>query len=173
MTNESNNKSLLENEMWLQEAIDNEHIKYQRYSTFENKERIGQGSMGEVYKATSTEFQKTVALKKFKISSKFTINEIINEIKLHRKVDLHDNILRFHGVTTLDPSDYGLAVKIIGGTRETNIRGTPLKYVDIYTACWNKDINCRPTISQVVKDLNDIKMNEFNEFSIRASLYAI
>ena len=34
------------------------------------------------------------------------------------------------------------------------------------TACWNKNINCRPTISQVVKDLNDIKMNEFNEFSI-------
>ncbi|CAG8474295.1 12696_t:CDS:2 [Funneliformis mosseae] len=106
MTDEANNKTLLENEIWLQGAIDNEHIIYQRYSTFENIERIGHGTMGEVYKATSSRFQKSVALKKFKISSKFTINEIINEIKLHRKVDLHDNILRFHGVTTLGKDLY-------------------------------------------------------------------
>ncbi|CAI2164731.1 19319_t:CDS:2 [Funneliformis geosporum] len=135
MSDESNSKTLLENEMWLQEAIENEHIIYQRYSTFENTESIGHGAMGEVYKATSSWFQKTIALKKFKISSKFTINEIINEIKLHRRVDdLHDNILRFHGVTTL--------------------------------ACWNNDINIRPTINQVIIELNDIKINEINEFNI-------
>ncbi len=73
-------KIWLENEKWLKEAIDNEHINYQQYSTFENIERIGHGAIGEVYKATSSCFQKTVTLKKFKISPYFTINEIINEV---------------------------------------------------------------------------------------------
>ncbi len=88
MSDKSNRKSLLENEkclkwLWLQEAIDNEHINYQKYSTFENIEKIGHGAMGKVYKATSSCFQKTVALKKFKDSSDFTINEIINEVILY------------------------------------------------------------------------------------------
>ncbi|CAI2182029.1 2517_t:CDS:2 [Funneliformis geosporum] len=276
MSDESNSKTLLENEMWLQEAIENEHIIYQRYSTFENTESIGHGAMGEVYKATSSWFQKTIALKKFKISSKFTINEIINEIKLHRRVDdLHDNILRFHenqlmlimeyadGGTlreylsrnyekmdwnikldfakqiasaveclhvheivhrdlhsenifihknNVKIGDFGISKCICEETSKllkgfASIKYTDPEYLksqnfirnkksDIYSlgmllweissgripfelnppdfdmtlkiiyACWNNDINIRPTINQVIIELNDIKINEINEFNI-------
>src|SRR5688572_23530167 len=81
----SDSKPLSENKacvkwLWLQEAIDNEHINYQKHSTLEIVKRIGRGAMGEVYKATSSCFQKTVALKKFESSSDFTIDEIINEV---------------------------------------------------------------------------------------------
>ena len=67
-----------ENEEWLQVAIDKEYINYQRYSTFENVEKIGEGAMGEVFKATSSCYGETVAIKKY---TKFTINETINEVK--------------------------------------------------------------------------------------------
>jgi len=83
MSDESNRKTLSENIKclkWVQESIDNKHINYQKYSTLENIERIGHGAMGKVYKATLSCFQKTVALKKFRNSSDFTINEIINEV---------------------------------------------------------------------------------------------
>jgi len=48
MTDESTSKTLLDKK-WphmLQKAIDNKHINYQQYSTFENIERIGHGTMG-------------------------------------------------------------------------------------------------------------------------------
>src|SRR4051794_29679264 len=74
-----NSKTFSKSEGWLQVAIDNEYINYQKYSTFENVEKIGEGAMGEVFKATSSCYGTTVALKKF---TKFTINEVINEVNL-------------------------------------------------------------------------------------------
>ena len=72
------NGSETEGEEWLQVAINKEYINYQRYSTFENVKKIGEGAMGEVFKATSNSYGTTVALKRF---TNFTINEIINEVK--------------------------------------------------------------------------------------------
>jgi hypothetical protein len=72
--------SFTENEEWLQVGIDKGYINYQEYSTFKNVEKIGEGAMGEVFKATSSCYGTTVALKKF---TKFTINEIINEVNLY------------------------------------------------------------------------------------------
>ena len=78
MSYEILNDSKTENEEWLQVAIDKEYINYQKYSTFENVEKIGEGAMGEVFKATSSCYGETVAIKKY---TKFTINETINEVK--------------------------------------------------------------------------------------------
>jgi hypothetical protein len=36
-----NSKTFSNNEVWLQADIDNEYINYQKYSTFENVEKIG------------------------------------------------------------------------------------------------------------------------------------
>ncbi len=65
MSDKSNKEILLDSKKWLrwlQEAIDNKHINYQKYSIFENIESIRHGIMKEVYKVTSTCFQKTVAI---------------------------------------------------------------------------------------------------------------
>ena len=72
--------SILDDEEWLQDSINDGHINYQKFLIFENVEKIGKGAMGEVYKATSNYYGTTdVALKKF-THAKLTINEIVNEV---------------------------------------------------------------------------------------------
>jgi hypothetical protein len=82
MSDKFREKILPRSEEWLRVAIDNEYINYQKFSTFKNVEKIGEGAMGEVFKATSSCYGTTVALKKF---TKFTINEIINEVNHYIK----------------------------------------------------------------------------------------
>lgn len=45
------------------------------------------------------------------------------------------------------------------GLREVPIPGTPKVYVDIYKKCWNLDPDERPTIEQVLEELERIEMN--------------
>ncbi|CAJ0642753.1 15730_t:CDS:2, partial [Entrophospora sp. SA101] len=40
--------------------------------------------------------------------------------------------------------------------REAIIKGTPRKYAEIYTACWQKNPDLRPCIDQVVQDLDNV-----------------
>ncbi|CAB4396348.1 unnamed protein product [Rhizophagus irregularis] len=56
--------------------------------------------------------------------------------------------------------DNRLAMNIISGRREKFIEGTPIKYSNLYTACWASDPNERPSIQQVVSDLKSIENNE-------------
>ncbi|CAB5364519.1 unnamed protein product [Rhizophagus irregularis] len=35
-----------------------------------------------------------------------TVKEIVRELKIQRKVDLHDNIIRCHGITKLEPENH-------------------------------------------------------------------
>ncbi|CAB5363462.1 unnamed protein product [Rhizophagus irregularis] len=89
--------------------------------------------------------------------------------------DLHaHNVLLHKGVIKV--ADFGLskkaieasnysakevyAMNIISGRREKFIEGTPIKYSNLYTACWASDPNERPSIQQVVSDLKSIENNE-------------
>ncbi|CAB5337037.1 unnamed protein product [Rhizophagus irregularis] len=154
-----------------------------------------------------------------------TIKEIVNELKLQREVDFHENIIRFCGITTeenqndysknfllvmeyansgivhrdlhsnnilvhqntIKLADFGLSkrieestnvqsklfgmvayidpqifnrrrdtMEILQGLRENPIPNTPEDYVKIYTDCWNKEPDNRPTADQVVAKLNEI-----------------
>ncbi|CAJ0841163.1 2124_t:CDS:2 [Entrophospora sp. SA101] len=40
--------------------------------------------------------------------------------------------------------------------REAIIKGTPRKYAEIYTACWQENPDLRPHIDQVMQDLNNV-----------------
>ncbi|CAG8463636.1 3857_t:CDS:2, partial [Dentiscutata erythropus] len=74
------------------------HIKIYKYTRFKDVELIGEGGYGKVYHATLKDNDVTVTLKSFK-SNNVTIKEIVNELKLHCKVDMHSNIIRLHGAT--------------------------------------------------------------------------
>nr|CAG8532960.1 4988_t:CDS:2 [Entrophospora candida] len=83
---------------WLKKAIQNEHINFYEYSSrFKDIEKIGSGGFAKVYKAI-LDNSSTCALKSYKHGIANT-KEITNELKLLRKVDHHQNIIRFYGVT--------------------------------------------------------------------------
>ncbi|CAB4434794.1 unnamed protein product [Rhizophagus irregularis] len=157
---------------WIEEAIDKEHIKYYEYKEFNKFQEIGTGSSG-------------------KVLNNVTVKEIVHELKIHRKVDYHDNIIRCHGITSTEyhnnnnymlvmeyansacavsclhnegiihrdlhsgeQYDVDLILEISQGLRETVVPGTPEEYVKIYTKCWDREPDNRPTIYQVVECLN-------------------
>ncbi|CAB4388112.1 unnamed protein product [Rhizophagus irregularis] len=84
---------------WIEEAIDKEHLNYYEYNQFNNFKEIGAGSFGKVYRANLKNLEKNFALKSFFNINNATMKEIVRELKIQRKVDFHDNIIRCYGVT--------------------------------------------------------------------------
>ncbi|CAG8479198.1 12506_t:CDS:2 [Cetraspora pellucida] len=68
---------------------------------------------------------------------------------------LHDNDLIHLNLVFV----FNLLNEIINGKREVAIFGTPIDYIKLYTECWQHDSNQRPTIQQVVDNLNNINYN--------------
>ncbi|CAH1758026.1 543_t:CDS:2 [Entrophospora sp. SA101] len=93
---------------WINEAIQNEHINFYKYSDFKNTQKIGSGGFGKVYKAIYNN-SSTFALKSYKYSITH-MKEVINELRLLRKVDYHQNIIRFYGVTKKEDKEKYLLV---------------------------------------------------------------
>ncbi|CAB4395988.1 unnamed protein product [Rhizophagus irregularis] len=87
---------------WIQEAIDKEHLNYYEYNQFTNIQEIGAGGFGKVYRANWKNTKKQLALKTFFNLNHITIKEIVCELKIQRKVDFHDNIIRCHGITKFE-----------------------------------------------------------------------
>ncbi|CAB5193107.1 unnamed protein product [Rhizophagus irregularis] len=102
--------------------------------------------------------------------------ELVHELKLHRVVGFHENILHVYGVTTYDEdrndqylfvleyADGGNytpgftlqkynAVEISQGLREKVVPNTPSDYSNLYTECWNSEPVFRPTMKKVVERL--------------------
>ncbi|CAB4480106.1 unnamed protein product [Rhizophagus irregularis] len=89
----------------LETLISEGSIEYYEYSDFKNIQPIGKGASGSVtratWKDTTTRF---FALKSFN-NDKQTHKEIVKELTLHRKVDIHENILRFYGISSVEPDE--------------------------------------------------------------------
>src|SRR4051794_26635611 len=108
---------------WLEKSISEEHIIYYEYSDFRNLQPIGSGSYGNVVRA-NWKNDRLYALKSFK-NDKITLKEvnevkvidickfyylnkksliniflrIVLQLKLHRIVTNHENIIQFYGIT--------------------------------------------------------------------------
>ncbi|RGB42667.1 kinase-like domain-containing protein [Rhizophagus diaphanus] len=77
---------------WIEEAVDKEHLNHYEYNQFTNIQEIGS------WKNT----KKQLALKTFFNLNHVTMKEIVCELKIQRKVDFHDNIIRCHGITKFE-----------------------------------------------------------------------
>ncbi|CAB5363149.1 unnamed protein product [Rhizophagus irregularis] len=86
---------------WLEKSIVDEYINYYDYSEFKNLEPLGNGSYGSVVRAKWRNSDTFFALKTFN-NDKITLKEVVNEIKSQKKVDVHENILRFYGITKIE-----------------------------------------------------------------------
>ncbi|GBC18516.2 kinase-like domain-containing protein [Rhizophagus irregularis DAOM 181602=DAOM 197198] len=82
---------------WLERSIAEEHIIYYEFSDFNNLEPIGKGLFGSVFRANWKNNDTIFAIKKFNDNK--TIKEVVNELKLQKRVDFHENIIRFYGIT--------------------------------------------------------------------------
>ncbi|PKB99311.1 kinase-like protein [Rhizophagus irregularis] len=107
---------------WLKNSIKDEYLSYYDYSNFEITKTIGFGNFGKVLRANLKDTDTIFALKSFNI--KFALKDIVNEIKLHRHVDIHQNILRFHGITWMESETFHRSYSLVlqyadSGTLET------------------------------------------------------
>ncbi|UZO02653.1 uncharacterized protein OCT59_021132 [Rhizophagus irregularis] len=105
---------------WIEEAIFNEHINCYEYKDFYNFEGIGSGGFGKVYRANWKDSHNIYALKSLKDSE---AKKFVEELKIQRKVNVHDNIIRFYGITRVDQNYYMLVMEYAdGGTFREYLR---------------------------------------------------
>lgn len=64
---------------WLERSINEEHIKYYKYSDFYNIQQTGCGSFGSVVRANLKSSARFFALKSFNYD-KTTLKEVVNEV---------------------------------------------------------------------------------------------
>ncbi|POG72798.1 kinase-like domain-containing protein [Rhizophagus irregularis DAOM 181602=DAOM 197198] len=83
---------------WVEESISKGYINKFDYYDFNDRQPIGGGNFGKVFRVNWKKTDTLLALKSFD-NNKLTLKEVFNEIKLHKQVDFHPNILRFHGIT--------------------------------------------------------------------------
>ncbi|PKC61342.1 kinase-like protein [Rhizophagus irregularis] len=94
---------------WLEESIAEEHINYYEYSDFKNTQEIGSGAYGKVFRVNWKNDHHIFALKSFN-RDKQILEEFVNELKLHRKVSVHENIIRLCGITRVE-TEYSLVLE--------------------------------------------------------------
>ncbi|CAG8753506.1 11176_t:CDS:2, partial [Funneliformis caledonium] len=73
------------------------NIEEYEHSFFEDIRPIGKGSFGSVVRVNLKNTDDLYALKSLN-TDKVTLHEIVNELKIHRKVHLHKNIIKVFGI---------------------------------------------------------------------------
>ncbi|CAG8512657.1 11072_t:CDS:2, partial [Dentiscutata heterogama] len=88
---------------WFNDAIKKEFIKSFDYNSFEAFKPIAKGGFGIVSKAYFKDADKVVALKCLHHGptkdDEDSLDVFIREVRYIAKVDHHDNIIRFFGIT--------------------------------------------------------------------------
>ncbi|KAF0521246.1 kinase-like domain-containing protein [Gigaspora margarita] len=135
----------------LQKYIIEKNVTCYDHTRFKIVELIKNEEFTRVYRAVFKN-KITVILKSFE-NNDLTINEVINELKLYRGVDIHPNIIRFNGVTRQegDPSiiPYMLIYEDVNG-------GTLRSYLheNSQHLSWNDMIKFSLQIANAVKYLH-------------------
>ncbi|RHZ89389.1 hypothetical protein Glove_15g15 [Diversispora epigaea] len=142
----------------IEDNIQKENIPFYKYSEFQNVKLI----TANIFKATSKISQKTVALKNVYLNHN-TLDNLINEIKRHRKLEIHDSILKFYGITKQDITNYMIVLEYVNEGSLRQYLKTNFQKMD-----WNAKLNLAKQIADVLMLLhsNDIIHRKFNSENI-------
>ncbi|GBC06908.1 hypothetical protein RclHR1_07130007 [Rhizophagus clarus] len=102
----------------------NNNIKYYEYNHFHNIEKIGNDNFENVYRANWKNSEQYFALKSFNFNNT-TMKEIIHELEFYCDVNLHENIIKFFGITNKEIQDdqakeYSLVMEYANGSSLRN-----------------------------------------------------
>ncbi|RHZ75047.1 hypothetical protein Glove_217g3 [Diversispora epigaea] len=141
-----------------------ENIPFYQFSEFRNVKL----NSPNIFKATFKIFQKTVVLKNVYLNDndKFTLDNLINEIKRHRKLEIHDSILKFYGITKTNQENTSNYMIILEYVNEGSLR----QYLksNFQKMNWNAKLNLAKQTANVLMILhsNDIIHGKFNSENI-------
>ncbi|CAB4477935.1 unnamed protein product [Rhizophagus irregularis] len=151
---------------WIEESVSKEYYRFYERAHFSNIQIVGTGRFGKVYRANWKNSGKYLALRSFFNLDDVTAKEVVHELKIHRDIQFHNNIIKFHGIAKFDPAcavsclhNEGVVHRDLhssNGLREKPIPNTPDDYIKVYTDCWSGEPVNRPTINQVVERLKTI-----------------
>ncbi|RHZ66044.1 hypothetical protein Glove_309g20 [Diversispora epigaea] len=158
-TNEKEWEAWMDN-LIIEDTLQKENIPFYQYSEFENIKLIS----NNIYKATFKTSQKIVALKCISLNDKFTLDNLINEIKRYRKLEIHDNILKYYGITKQENTDNYMIVL------EYSNNGSLREYLktNFQNLDWNAKLNIAKEITNILTFLhsNDIVHGKLNSENI-------
>ncbi|RGB27419.1 kinase-like domain-containing protein [Rhizophagus diaphanus] len=137
---------------WIDESIVKEQIKYYDYKYFNNIQEIG-SEIGKVYRANWKNSNDYLTLKSF-FKFDITVKEIVNELKLQREVDFHENIIHFYGITTENQSDNSKKYLLV---MEYTDSGTLRNYLSerFENLTWNDKLNLAFQLTDTISYLHD------------------
>ncbi|RHZ66125.1 hypothetical protein Glove_309g141 [Diversispora epigaea] len=158
-TNEKEWEAWMDN-LIIEDTLQKEIISFYQYSEFEDVKLVS----GNVYKATFKTLQKTVALKCISLNDKFTLENLRNEIKRYRKLEIHDNILKHYDITRQENSDNYMIIL------EYSNNGSLRQYLkkNFQKLDWNAKLNIAKQIANFLTFLhsNDIIHGKLNSENI-------
>ncbi|RHZ48428.1 hypothetical protein Glove_551g20 [Diversispora epigaea] len=158
-TNEHENIKEWDN-LIIENTLQKENIPFYQFSDFENVKLIS----GNIYEAIFKISQKTIVLKCVYLNDKFTPDNLINEIKRHRKLKVHDNILKFYGITKQEnTNNYMIILEYVNNGSLRQYLKTNFQKMD-----WNTKLNLAKQIANVLMYLhsNEIIHGKLNSENI-------
>ncbi|RHZ87887.1 hypothetical protein Glove_29g125 [Diversispora epigaea] len=133
----------------------NNDITFYHYSRFENIKKINKNVYKADIKKIISQQKKTVAevvvvLKCISLNNNFTLNDFINEVKKHRKLEISDNILKFYGITKQENTNNYMIV------REYANNGSLRQYLrtNFQKLDWNVKLNLSKQIANALMNLH-------------------
>ncbi|RHZ79913.1 hypothetical protein Glove_140g62 [Diversispora epigaea] len=142
------------------DIIQEENIPYYQYFEFENVKLISRN----VYEAIFKTSLKTIALKCVSLNDKFILNNLTDEIKQYRKLETHDSILKFYGITKRESTNnYMIILEYVNECSLRQYLKSNFQKLD-----WNAKLNLAKQIANVLMFLhsNDIIHGKFNSENI-------
>ncbi|RHZ64792.1 hypothetical protein Glove_320g34 [Diversispora epigaea] len=144
----------------IEDATQNEDIPFYQYSEFEDVKLIGRNVCEAIFKTS----QKIVALKCVSLNDEDTLDSLINEIKKHRKLEIHNSILKLYGITKQENTNNYMIVF------EHANNGSLRQYLksNFRKLDWNLKLNLANQIANILMYLhsNDIIYGRLNSENI-------
>ncbi|RHZ86003.1 hypothetical protein Glove_57g122 [Diversispora epigaea] len=143
----------------IEDTIQKENIPFYQYSKFENVKLISEN----VYKATFKISQTTITLKYVSLNDRFTLDNLINKVKIYRKLEIHNSILKLYGITKQEnTNDFMIILEYVNEDSLRKYLKTNFQKLD-----WNVKLNLSKQIANVLmylhsKEITHGKLNSKN-----------